>query len=285
MKEITGVLTLYLLTDCDQQCKFCYASKNLGKLSFKQAAQVVDFFSSSVKTKKISLTGGEILLHPEALKIVKYAYRKGLEVNLFTSGSLYTKKRIKEFSPFIKWVTLSLDAPEEMEVKMGRRKSHFKNAIKAINLTKKLYPQVNIRVVTVVTKMNVDCLSEIAEILSLPKTKPTFWRLKQFMPLRLGKVNKDKFLISDKEFLEKTSEIIKKYKPFLKIKASLAKTKSGDLLIVHPDGSCTTTLLQKGEYRVVNLGNFFDSSVEVIKNWNKFKNIKNVQLYERLWKE
>lgn len=87
LRVYEDVVTMYLLSQCDMKCKLCYASKDTGKLPLEQAQQIIDFFRR-ISANRISLTGGEALVHPQVNEIVKYAHQVGFKVNPFTRGSL-----------------------------------------------------------------------------------------------------------------------------------------------------------------------------------------------------
>lgn len=282
MRKYEDVVTMYLLTECDMKCKFCYASKDLGRMSYAQACGAIDYFAS-IGATKISLTGGEVLMHPDVVEITKHAFEKRFEVNFFTSGSLLTEAKLDKIAPYLKWITLSLDGPEAIDIEMGRSKIHYENTINALIVIKKKYPEINVRLVTVVTSININYLQNLGKILIEKDATPDYWRLKQMVPIRRAKENKEQLGVNNELFTEKTEELIKSYSDKIKIKGTLAEEKTADIMIIHPDGSCTTTCANDEEYYLKELGNIFANPDEAVNNWFKFRSEKNADHYQGIW--
>ncbi|OMF81585.1 radical SAM protein [Paenibacillus glucanolyticus] len=277
------VVTMYLLAQCDMKCKFCYASKDTGRLSLEEAKSIIDFFASLGATR-ISLTGGEALMHPRVDQIVKYAFDKGFKVNLFTSGSLLTEERFIKLAPYIKWLTLSLDGGNpELNMKMGRREGHYENVLTALKFTKRIAPHVNVRLVTVVTKINTGQLQEIGEIIKDEELKPTWWRLKQMVALRSGKDNEKELGITDEQFLTDINALKGRFDQYIDVDGSLATSKSGDIMIIHPNGECTTTKFLNNQFQLINLGNILSEPMATVENWWDLRDKDNANFYQGIW--
>lgn len=277
------VVTMYLLSQCDMKCKFCYASKDTGRLTLGQAQQIIDFFAS-IGATRISLTGGEALMHPQVFEIVEYAYKAGFKVNLFTSGSLLTPEKLERLAPYIRWLTLSIDGGDaELNMAMGRREGHFESAVKALKYTKTIAPNVNVRVVTVVTKININHLMPLGKLLSNPENRPTWWRLKQMVALRSGKEHEKELGVTNESFNEAINELKLEYSHQLDVDGSLAISKSGDIMIIHPNGECTTTKFRNNEFVLDNLGNILTEPMNVVNNWWEQQDLENSKFYQGIW--
>lgn len=281
MKKYEDVVTMYLLTECDMKCKFCYASKDLGKMSLEQACKTIDFFDS-IGASKISLTGGEVLLHPNVFEITEYASKKGFEINFFTSGSLLTEEKLDKIAPYVKWITLSLDGPELINKELGRAVNHYSNTLNILSLAKKKYPEINIRLVTVVTKINIGHIEELGEILVQMQAIPDYWRLKQMVPIRRAKMNDDELSVSNSLFTQSVDRLVNQYGKQINIKGTSSEEKAADIMIIHPDGHCTTTCTKDGDFYLEELGNIFKEPEETVNNWYKFRGV-NADYYQGIW--
>lgn len=282
MTILTDVPNLYLLTECDMGCKFCYASKNLGHLTLSQAQYILTSLNS-LGLSRINITGGEALLHPDALKIVNFARDLDLKVTLFTSGSLYNEERVREFSPLLDWLALSLDGDRPVNRKSGRTARHFDAALNAAELSKRLAPEVKLRIATVATQINVSKLEPLAKILADSRYTPTIWRIKQMVPTRRAKIFEDDLGVNDDLFFSEMNKISELYGNKIPIQVHGSSSKIADTMCIHPDGSCTATVMDNGSFEILTLGNVLTDPSAAIDRWNEVKNSENTALYQRLW--
>ncbi len=276
------VVNLYLLTECDMACKFCYASKDLDPMPVDRAKSAVEFFRS-LGASRINLTGGEILMHPNALEVVRHAFDCGLKVTLFTSGSLYDEERIGTFSPYLDWLALSLDGDRVINNRMGRSKRHFDAALAALAKTRALAPDVKIRVATVVTRVNVDHLLPLAEILADAAHRPDLWRIKQMVPTRRAGEHLDTLGVPVPEFLRATAQVNERFGSALAIDAIANDNKEADTMCIHPDGACTVTVTIADEMKIKQLGNLFVDPQQVIASWTGSRRPDNASNYAAQW--
>ncbi|MBN2444236.1 MAG: radical SAM protein [Spirochaetales bacterium] len=83
---------------CNNRCLFCYADCGNGpdtrnEMSLKEIKYIIKVFREKAKIPFFSFTGGEPLVRPDLEKMIRYAYKTGLKVNLITNGTLVTEKR------------------------------------------------------------------------------------------------------------------------------------------------------------------------------------------------
>lgn len=92
-------LCFEIIQKCPNNCLFCSSRSNYQQdniIDFATIKKTIDFFVANGGVKEISLSGGEPLLHPNILEIVKYCHDKGIFTTLYTSGVI--KNDIKEVS-------------------------------------------------------------------------------------------------------------------------------------------------------------------------------------------
>lgn len=93
-------LDIEVNSDCNLKCVMCFQSFNppkKGRMSFKTYTKIIDDGAKNgLKSIKL-MYRGEPLLHPDIVKMVKYAKQKGIiEVMFNTNGNLLTEKKAKE---------------------------------------------------------------------------------------------------------------------------------------------------------------------------------------------
>ncbi|HCZ9270431.1 TPA: radical SAM protein [Vibrio alginolyticus] len=89
--------TIEILSKCNFDCMHCYLdNKNNKSLTLNKWFISISNLNKLGITKLI-ITGGEPLLHPHFSEIYTYAYSYGMEVNIFTNGSLLSDKLISLF--------------------------------------------------------------------------------------------------------------------------------------------------------------------------------------------
>jgi radical SAM protein with 4Fe4S-binding SPASM domain len=118
---------------CNNACRFCYAgcgARGCGPgaapeaaaaeapadappMSLAEAKQVIDIFVRDAQIPFFSFTGGEPLLHPDLEAMIRYARRRGLEVNLVTNGTLADPARARSLARAgLRTTQVSVEAPD-----------------------------------------------------------------------------------------------------------------------------------------------------------------------------
>ena len=80
---------------CNLACQFCYAGCNChkkdnhsGEMSTAQVKKVLKIIKTRADVPSVSFTGGEPTLRPDLPRLIKYARKIGMKVNLITNGTL-----------------------------------------------------------------------------------------------------------------------------------------------------------------------------------------------------
>jgi radical SAM protein with 4Fe4S-binding SPASM domain len=82
---------------------------------------------------KILFTGGEALVHPGCITIMRRAHERGLEVTLFSNGILIPRY-IRELKEIADVVQISVDGPDAETHDAVRGPGSFKQAMRALNM-------------------------------------------------------------------------------------------------------------------------------------------------------
>lgn len=89
---------LDIIRGCNIKCNACY---NSAECKIKSFEEVVEDYKKIIAIRKISsiaLIGGEPLLNPNLIKIIKFLKQEGLSVELFSNGLLLDEDKTKELA-------------------------------------------------------------------------------------------------------------------------------------------------------------------------------------------
>lgn len=193
-KEICWNIT----TKCNQNCKYCHRFLEINDLTFEENKKILENLIADGVTD-ITWTGGEALLYPNLISLVKMASESGIRNKLITNGLILAKNPEKrEILNYINNLTLSLDSIDnEINETLGRGYNHYNNIKTILDYIKNKNIELNIN--TVVNSKNVNCLNKLGEFLNNYKVDK--WKLFKFMPLReTAEKNKEVFEISEDIF-------------------------------------------------------------------------------------
>ncbi|MBF0523269.1 MAG: radical SAM protein [Candidatus Omnitrophica bacterium] len=90
---------LDIVRGCNIQCRSCY-NDNVQSY-FKSLDEIKSDFQKICQFRKISsvgLIGGEPLLHPEIIEVIRFLKSKNLDVEIFTNGLLLDEKKSQELA-------------------------------------------------------------------------------------------------------------------------------------------------------------------------------------------
>jgi len=101
---------------CNLECSHCYAAKfSKAELDEKEKLLLVkDALQAGIKT--INLTGGEILLQTDSLKLIDYISGLGVSVSIFTNGTTLNEEIVRQLAKNGVFILLSIDG--------ARKESH-----------------------------------------------------------------------------------------------------------------------------------------------------------------
>lgn len=229
------VIDYWITGRCDMACPFCYGADvptvdRSGRFVYEQTPDAQIFTGNALPRSELSLeqtnsillklrsagakvltiTGGEPLLRKETPAIIRLAHEMGFIVYLSTNGT-YFSRRYKEVVDYIAALGISLDgSTPTMNEKMGRSPYHFANSVSILRYFKQDRPRHLLKVGTVVSKINIDDISNIGNVLfkSEELQPPDVWRLYQFEPLKAGLTHKHFYEITDEEF-RTTTEMVR----------------------------------------------------------------------------
>lgn len=184
--EITNV--------CNFKCPHCYVEKQ--KYHTLKFTDIKNIANELIKLNcnRISLTGGEVLTHPDFDIIYKYLYSKGFIIGINSNGSLINQNTIKLFEEM---PPLSLEISlygynEKSYSDFTKSQNNFNNLIKNLKILKE--KNINLTLKCVITKNNslyFNKIMNIAKKLNIPFksdyiTHPIISEKENFNPLQLS---------------------------------------------------------------------------------------------------
>lgn len=196
---------------CNMDCKFCFANwrENRKQLPLEKIFYIID------KLKKyglqaINLTGGDPLLRKDIVQICKYCKDKGLMTILSTNGiELLNNEEVLKYIDAINLPLDSYTSKIHNEMRPCAVKNHHKLILELIEYINNNYPDVKIKVNTMVGKLNI---KDILEIGKLIEGKIYSWKLSKFLSSGYGEKFEEIFSITNEEFEKVVQKCKIKYK-------------------------------------------------------------------------
>lgn len=158
---------IYISSLCNGNCKYCYQEEHIKKKIPMITFSDVKFFLENLpkfntnKVKFIELFGGEPLLHPEIMDIIKLIKSHGYNINIATNGTLPILEK-KEFIKLISnnvHIRISLDGHTKELHETYRTKDSFNKIIQNIKFLKA--NNIDMSLKTIITDKNFKFLPEI----------------------------------------------------------------------------------------------------------------------------
>lgn len=131
------VVVWALTRACNLRCVHCYASAAAepapGELSHSEALDVIDDLAR-FKVPAVLMSGGEPLMRPDILPLIRYARYRGLACTLSTNGTLIDDAMADELTQVgLKYVGLSLDGAPATHDKLRGARGAFERSVAAID--------------------------------------------------------------------------------------------------------------------------------------------------------
>lgn len=109
---------------CNYACKFCFATfediPRADRLSKEDALEIPELLASA-GAEKITFVGGEPTLCPYLGDLIIAAKEAGLVTCIVSNGTGLTDQFLSDFSPYIDWIGLSIDASnDDLHEEIGR---------------------------------------------------------------------------------------------------------------------------------------------------------------------
>ena len=196
-------INLHILEACNFRCRQCFSKFGTEKLlPVTDWMKIVDNCLAGADVYEFNIAGGEPMLYPGLIELVKYIRGKGVKVSLITNGSLMDEEWIKNYAGLYETIGFSVDSlDDETNRKIGRCDRSGKTIpasriVGLCGLIRKYAPGCRIKINTVVSALNKDevMLDFIDEIAA------DRWKILRMKPFQYGSFSNLDVQVSDEEF-------------------------------------------------------------------------------------
>lgn len=164
-------LHLEITMKCNERCLHCYLPNEIKDkaeiLSFNKIRSIINEFTQ-MGGKTIILSGGEPLLHPDFLDILKYCHLKQLDIAVFSNLTLFTEMHLRAFKDYaVKLVQTSIYSLDSSKHDfITQNKGSLKKTLQNLELLYK--NNIHVQIACPVMKDNKD---DIVELLKYARQK------------------------------------------------------------------------------------------------------------------
>lgn len=266
-----------LLGSCNLKCPFCFGPKHeTPPIKTDKAVKILDKLASN-GVEKIVFTGGEPTLINDLPFILLAAKRMNFTTVLSTNGLLLAsnKKLLDKIALELNWIALPLDSstqegngPMRVGIEANLGIKHFKAVIGLIRTIRENYPDLKIKLGTVLTQLNLEHIENIPDLLVSRNAVPDTWKLYQISPSEYGKANYPSLKIEDKEFRDvyerSQAKALKVGIP--NVVKYTNEDRAGKYFFINPKGDVMVIHPRTNDY--YQIGNIMKNFKTVTKEWN-----------------
>ncbi len=159
-------LFLHITSRCNLKCRHCYYIKDdtprAQDLTTGDIEKIIRRFTP-LGLKRVTLSGGEPLLHPDFPAIVDMVHHHGLASVILSNGILFTKENIGLLGPK-DYVLISLHGPDAPTHDRQNGPGTFDKAVRGIKLLMGRIPPENIIVNCTMSDWNIDRLDDMVNL-------------------------------------------------------------------------------------------------------------------------
>jgi MoaA/NifB/PqqE/SkfB family radical SAM enzyme len=269
---------LRLLGACNLRCPFCFGPRHDRRtMSAWDAMRVAEFLiGHGVRSTVIS--GGE----PTLLKYLPHVLHRFKEAGIQTilsTNSLSSSYSLVDIAHLLDWIALPLDGPEKSINNLLRvgREDHFSTILQSLVGLRTRAPHVNIKLGTVVTRLNHDSVHNIPYILPVGAL-PDIWKIYQLSFTNYGEDNREILAVSDDEF-EKTLERCAQTAANVGLSVTAYRNvdRNGKYLFIDPNGDAVA--IQNGRELVI--GNVLHDPDSLMAIWREY--VDEVRLISNIY--
>jgi MoaA/NifB/PqqE/SkfB family radical SAM enzyme len=155
---------------------------------------------------------GEPLMNPHFFELLDIAQSKNIKASLITNGTLLQENNIKKLNNNLVKIYISIDGASRKNFEEIRKGANFSNLIENIQKIRKLKPEIELCILTILMK---ETLKDLPELVKLSK-KINVKYIGLNHILSLNQENDKRFVSSDtseaKYYLQKAGDLAEKYK-------------------------------------------------------------------------
>lgn len=214
-KEFPLSIDINPTSRCQLSCDFCWGPNHtlhepINTIGWKN---IIDFFASN-GVKGIVFTGGEPLMRPDIVELVRFSKKRGLRTTLSTN-TILLPQLAHYILPYVDEIGIPMDGSSS-EINNIMRKSHntinsFEYQTKALSMVKANHPEIQVTVRTVMSKLNHYDMHGIGELLNDYKRAFDRWKIYQFAPFSYGELSQKYHWLSNELFENTITDLTKSF--------------------------------------------------------------------------
>ena len=163
MSDVIATIDFHVTPACTQDCAYCWGPPTTMRAVDTDTARAIIARVAAFGVRRIVFTGGDPLLRRDIAVLIRHAAEQGLEVAVSTTGDRLTRDLLDATRGCIALVSLPLDGASEVVNARTKRPGHFAAILQAVDLLSG-YPDIDIKVCTPVTQLNIDDVVHIAAL-------------------------------------------------------------------------------------------------------------------------
>jgi MoaA/NifB/PqqE/SkfB family radical SAM enzyme len=161
-------MTFILTHRCNFRCDYCDIPDAAGdEMSAAEFCRAIDELADAGMARA-SFSGGEALLRPDALDIIRHARARGLTTSL-NSNAWLAGEKIDELARALDMLVLSLDGPEPVHDLVRRRQGSYERVVRVLDAARARGLQT--ATITVLSRANLHVVEEVLELAE----RHSFW--------------------------------------------------------------------------------------------------------------
>lgn len=161
-------LFLHLTTRCNLTCRHCYYLKTPRRPSEDLSLSAIEDLIDTLRNhglRKVTLSGGEPLLHPRFRQVLQLIHQAGLAIMVLTNGTQVDEDFAKLLAPE-DWVLVSLHGSDASSHERQMGAGAFERVVASLKLLRDARPADRLVVNCTMTDWNVDRLEEMADLVA-----------------------------------------------------------------------------------------------------------------------
>jgi wyosine [tRNA(Phe)-imidazoG37] synthetase (radical SAM superfamily) len=191
-----------------------------------------------------------------------------MQVVLSTNGTL-VQRRHADILPLLDWIALPLDGHDAATHETARpgKVASFWRVIESISFIRESYPEVKIKLGTVVSKLNVDAVAGIPATVARDAYSPDIWKIYQTSYSNYGADNREDLHLSNDEFEKVVGEALASAAEFAWSTIVYRNSeRSGKYLFIEPSGDAMVIV----DSQEMVIGNFLDDFNDAVGRWSVY---------------
>jgi MoaA/NifB/PqqE/SkfB family radical SAM enzyme len=175
-----GWAEIRITENCNSRCLTCYAwkHKSTNELTLDEFSNIFDQLRE-LGASKVTISGGETLLRPDAIAIIRKAKSAGFqEIMVKTNGLLLEKKSAELVDCDITHLCVSIDGMQDVDNSVRGMPFHFEKAVAGIRAVNKLKEakNANLKVVVMTTLLGLNA-GDIPRLIEMCNELKASWNM------------------------------------------------------------------------------------------------------------